>query len=89
MVEWQGRETQHQDNFGVESMSTIRVNFHKRRLTEDQDLYVREGDFVFYAGQYYEIVALRWPKFLFGQDEYYFEIQADCTRAREGLFDAS
>ncbi len=51
LVLWNGRETQHQDNFGVEAMSTITVNFHKRRLTEDQDLYVREGDFVLYAGQ--------------------------------------
>ena len=89
LVEWGGKETQHQDNFGIESMSTITVNFHKRRLTEDQDLYVREGDFVLYAGQYYEIVALKWNKFLFGQDEHYFQIQADCIRAREGLFDAT
>tara|TARA_R110001583_G_scaffold51686_7_gene161195 strand:- start:4886 stop:5374 length:489 start_codon:yes stop_codon:yes gene_type:complete len=89
LVEWGGRETGHQDNFGVEVMSSITVNFHNRRLTEDQDLYVREGDFVLYAGQYYEIVALKWNKFLFGQDEHYFQIQADCIRAREGLFDAT
>ena len=58
-------------------------------MTEDQDLYVREGDFVQYAAQYYEIVALKWNKFLFGQDDHYFQIQADCIRAREGLFDAT
>jgi len=89
LVQWEGRQTQHHDNFGVEVVSRITVNFHKRRLTDDQDLYVREGDFVFYAGQYYEIIALKWPKFLFGQDEHYFEIIADCIRAREGLFDAT
>jgi len=89
LVTWNGRETQHHDNFGVESMSTITVNFHNRRLSEDQDLYVREGDFVFYAGQYYEIVTLKWNKFLFGQDDQYFQIQAECVAAREGLFDAT
>jgi hypothetical protein len=30
-------------------MSQITVQFHKRRLEEDQDVYVREGDFVLYG----------------------------------------
>ena len=33
------------------------VHFHKRRLIEDQDLFVREGDFVLYGQSYYEIVS--------------------------------
>ena len=89
LVLFDGKSTQYLENFGIEKMTNITVNFHKRRLTEDQDLYVREGDFVFYAGQYFEIVSLSWPKFLFGQDEHYFEIQAKCIRARRGLFDAT
>jgi len=65
------------------------VHFHKRRLEEDQDLYVREGDFVLYNDYYYEIVKLSEPKLLFGQANREFEIAATCKRARKGLFDAS
>ena len=44
------------DSVGIDSMSQITVHFHKRRLTEDQDLFVRQGDFVLYGERYYEIV---------------------------------
>ena len=58
-------------------------------VTEDQDLYVREGDFVLYGDIYYEIVTLGEPKQLFGQIDHRLEISAKCIRAREGLFDAT
>ena len=61
---------------------------HKRRLTEDQDLFVREGDFVRYGTIFYEISKLIEPKLLYGQPEARFEIQAECIRARDGLFNA-
>ena len=56
--------------------------------TEDQDLYVREGDFVRYGAIFYEVVKLIEPKLLFGQPEHRFEIHAQCIRARDGLFNA-
>jgi hypothetical protein len=55
-------------------------------LTEDQDLYVREGDFVLYGDRYYEIVSTAEPKQLFGQAESKFEIVAKCVRARDSMF---
>jgi hypothetical protein len=59
-------------------------------LTEDQDLFVREGDFAKYGNIYYEIVKLIEPKLIFGQvDQPRFEITAECIRARDGLFNAS
>ena len=70
-------------------MYSITVHFHKRRLTEDQDLYVREGDFVLYGDYYYEIVKLSEDRKLFGQVAHGFEISAICKRARQGLFDAT
>ena len=76
-------------NYGIDRLTTIKVNFHKRRLTEDQELFVREGDFILHGKLYYEIVTLQEPKWLFGQVDHPFEIQAKCIRAREGLFDAS
>lgn len=85
LVKWEGQETTTQ-NYGLDKQTKITVNFHRRRLTEDQDLYVREGDFVLYAEQYFEIVKLIEPKLLFGQQEHKFEITAQCIMARQGLF---
>ena len=85
LVKWDGKETTTQ-NYGLDKQTKITVNFHRRRLTEDQDLYVREGDFVLYAEQYFEIVKLVEPKLLFGQQEHKFEITAQCIMARQGLF---
>ena len=76
-------------NISLDKITNINVKFHKRRLTEDQDLFVREGDFVRYGSIYYEIVKLTEPKLLFGQAEFRFEIQATCVRARDGLFNAT
>lgn len=75
-------------DLGVDHRSTIVVNFHKRRLTEDQNLYVREGDFVLYDDTYYEIVMIGEPKRLFGQMDSRVEISATCIRARDGKFNA-
>ena len=88
LVEFQGVETSFMDNVAVDKMTKIKINFHKRRLTEDQNLFVREGDFVRYGEIFYEIVKLIEPKLLFGQVEHRFEIQAECIRARDGVFNA-
>jgi hypothetical protein len=86
LVEYQGQETT-TDKYGIDKMTKITVHFHKRRLTEDQDLFVREGDFISYGAAYYEIVTLKEPKELFGQADRQMEIVAECIRSREGLFD--
>ena len=88
LVEWQGYETE-TTNLGVDRRSKITVHFHKRRLTEDQELYVREGDFVQYGEEFYEIVTLNEPRQIFGQVDSKMEITAECIKAREGLFNAT
>ena len=88
LVEFQGEETK-VEPYGLDKMTKLTVHFHKRRLTEDQNLYVREGDFILYGKDYYEIVDISHPKELFGRTEHKMEITAKCTMAREGLFDAS
>ena len=70
-------------------MTKITVHFHHRRLTEDQNLFVREGDFVLYGEKFYEIVMLKEPKELFGQVDRQIEVSAECIRAREGVFDGT
>jgi len=87
-VEYQGVETNVIDNIGLDKKTGLKVMFHKRRLTEDQDMMVREGDFVRYGSIFYEIVKLNEPKHLFGQADTQFEIVADCIRARDGVFNA-
>ena len=88
LVEFQGVESSFTENIAVDKATKIKVNFHKRRLTEDQNLFVREGDFVRYGDVFYEIVKLIEPKLLFGQPEHRFEIHAECIRARDGVFNA-
>lgn len=87
-VEYGGVETNFLENMTLDKKTTLKVMFHKRRLTEDQDMLVREGDFVRYGSIFYEIVKLNEPKHLFGQADTQFEIVADCIRARDGVFNA-
>ena len=89
LVEYEGLETSWMSNVGIDKNASIVIHFHKRRLTEDQDLFVRVGDFVLYGKIYYEIVSLNEPKQIFGQIDHKMEISAKCIRAREGLFDAA
>ncbi len=86
LVEWDGYQTS-TTSLGIDRKSSITVHFHKRRLFEDQDLYVTEGDFVVYGDAYYEIVTVNEPKQLFGQIDHRIEISAKCVKARKGLFD--
>ncbi len=88
LVNWEGIKTT-TGNLGMDKDINLTVHFHKRRLTEDQDLYVREGDFILYGDTFYEIVSLQEPRELFGQIDHKVEISATCTKAREGLFDAT
>lgn len=87
LIEWEGLQSNYMDKFGIDKVSGITIHFHKRRLTEDQDLFVREGDFVLYGDLLYQIMSLNEPKRIFGQIEHKMEISAKCLRAREGLFD--
>ena len=89
LVKFDKEESSYLEGMGIDSASAVTVNFHKRRLNEDQNMFVREGDFILYGKTYYEIVKLLEPRKLFGQVNHTFEISAICTRARKGLFDAT
>ena len=89
LVTFDDESTNYLDGFGIDKISQVTVKFHKRRLEEDQDVFVREGDFILYGDIYYEIVKLSQPRKLFGQVDETFEIAATCKRARKGLFDAT
>lgn len=84
LVEFEGITTT-TENFGLDKQNNITVRFHQRRLHEDQNVFVREGDFVMYGEDFYEIVSLSNERQLFGQIEHKFQIVAKCIRARKGL----
>ena len=84
-VTWNGSKTEF-TKYGIDRRPQIKIDFHKRRLTEDQNLYVRVGDFIRFGDFDYEIVELSEPKLLFGQTDKSFEISATCILAREGKF---
>jgi len=88
LVEYGGEETNYMSNVAIDEVSKITVKFHKKRLTEDQNLEVRVGDFLKYGDSYYEIVKNSSPKLLFGQIEHKHEIISECIKARDGLFNA-
>jgi len=73
--------------YGYEYQTKLTVNFHRRRLVEDQNLFVRVGDFVQYGDVFYEIVkTYNDTRYYFGQVEHKFQISAECVRARDGAF---
>lgn len=92
LVEWSSYQSKMQETFGLDKVSEITIHFHRRRLIEDQNLFVREGDFVRYDGLFYEIMTLSEPKQIFGQiedDRNSTEILAKCVKARKGVFDGT
>ena len=86
LVEWDGFQTD-TTHLGVDRKSSITVHFHKRRLFEDQDLFVTEGDFILYGDAYYEIVTINEPKQLFGQITNRVDISVKCIKSRAGIFE--
>jgi hypothetical protein len=75
------------ERYGYEYQTKLTINFNRRRLVEDQELYVRVGDFVQYGSLFYEIVrTYNDTRYYFGQVEHKFQISAECVRAREGAF---
>ena len=43
------------EKFGYDYTTNLTVNFNRRRLVEDQNLFVRPGDFIQYGELFYEI----------------------------------
>jgi hypothetical protein len=75
------------EKYGYDYQTNLTVNFHRRRLVEDQNVFVRPGDFIQYGELFYEVVkTYNDTRYLFGQVEHKFQVSAECVRARRGLF---
>ena len=72
--------------FTLDKVTSIKVHFPKRRLSEDLEGEVREGDFVLYGRNFYEIVKLDEPKRVYGAIDKKVEVEAICKKARKGTF---
>ncbi len=89
LVEWNEDRTRCATGIGLDIQEQITLHVHRRRLEEDQDLYVRAGDFLQYGEVVHEIVGTSEPRQLFGQIENPIEISAKCFKARKGIFDGT
>jgi hypothetical protein len=76
-------------DFGPDKKLELTVRFHQRRLGEDQNLYIREGDMILYDSYHFEIMSLDQRTVLYGEANPSFDIIAKCVLARKGTFDAS
>jgi len=75
------------ERYGYEYQTKLTINFNRKRLTEDQNLFVRVGDFVQYGDEFYEIArTYNDTRYYFGQVEHKFQISAECIKARKGTF---
>lgn len=89
LIDWENLgqlETSFEDDVAFDVEKQVLVHFHKRRLTEDQELYVKTGDFFAYGGTNYEIAKTMEPKRVFGQINHKLEITALGIRSRQSLF---
>ena len=78
---------QSNEKFGYDYQTKLKVYFSERRIVEDQNLYVRVGDFIQYGEFFYEIVKIfEDTRYYFGQVEHKFQIATECVRARKGTF---
>lgn len=85
LVEWKGYDTKNA-SFSLDKVPVIEVHFAKRRLEEDQGLVVKEGDFIKYGRDFYEITALNENAELFGAFNNKVDVSATCVKARKGTF---
>ncbi len=75
------------ERFGYEYINNLTVNFSEKRISADQNLFVRPGDFIQYGELFYEIVrTYNDTRYYFGQVEHKFQVSAECIRARQGSF---
>lgn len=87
LVEWEGKVVSSDSGLSADTMDKITVNFHNKRLNEDQKLEVTIGDFVLYGQTLYEIMILTTDRQLFGDINQKFQTAAECLRSRLGIMD--
>ena len=84
-VEYAPQETR-TNQFGTEEFYTLVVFFHIRDIV-DKGLKIREGDYVSYGDNYFEIVSTKIESTIYGQIEHSVGLTATWKQARKGAID--
>jgi hypothetical protein len=83
-VDWQESEVR-ANEFGTEQIRSINVYISSRDLIQ-KGIDVKEGDFLSYGTQFFEIVRSTTSRSIYGQVEYADGINLVCREARQGAF---
>jgi len=84
-VEWNS-PTRSTNNFGTEAIQKINVYIQYRDMI-DRDIEVREGDYLSYGTNFFEVIKIELDKLVFGLVEYTTGMNLSCTQARTGQID--
>lgn len=85
LVEWKGYDIKN-GAYSLDKVPVIEVHFFKRRIEEDLGISVKEGDYVKYGRDFYEITAINENNELFGAFNSKVDVSATCVKARRGKF---
>lgn len=84
IVRWKDQEIK-TDKFGQDV--SYNIAFYPLLDTlENLNLSPREGDFVEYDSQFFEITQISYPKQMLGKEAESFYVNLDCVTARKGIF---
>jgi len=81
-VQWNS-PTRTTNNFGTEQIQKINAYIQYRDMI-DRQIEIREGDYLSYGTNFFEIVTIEWDQLIFGQVEYTTGMNLQCTQARIG-----
>jgi len=68
--------------YGTDRKSKMVFHFHKRRINEDLNIEIKEGDLIYYNEEYHEIIKLSEPEALWDQIHFKNGITAYCEKNR-------
>ena len=82
LVEWDSSKVS-TNNFGTEKYQKITVYIQARDMF-DKQIDLREGDYLSYSTNFFEITTVEYDQIIFGQIEYATGWRLSCTQARIG-----
>jgi len=85
LIEWDSSKVS-TNNFGTEKYQKITVYIQARDMI-DKQIDIREGDYLSYSTNFFEIATVEYDQVIFGQIEYSTGWRLACTQARIGQID--
>ena len=85
LIEWDSSKVS-TNNFGTEKYQKIIVHIQHRDVLS-KDIVIREGDYLSYGTNFFELTTVEADQLIFGQIEYITGYKITCTQARIGQID--